>query len=214
MHIPDWDDHDVFEDRLDESLSARIKAELDPLEYLLWADRPAPPRAVRIPFVPVLFVAVVAGLSGFSLAAMFGLVNQAWIDPRTLAVALGLAPCILGGMILAHTASLVFRRWLKGRRLARTIYAVTDRRAIVARIESPDGELRAASLRAGELVDTRRFENPDGSGDLFFLGTGQDQWLPIRFLEVPRVGLVESLVREALLDREQEQWESGTTGSF
>jgi hypothetical protein len=213
MHIPYWDHEDELDDRLGESLSALIKAELDPLEYLLWADRPAPPRTVRIPFVPALFVAVLAGLSGFSLAAMFGLVGQAWIDLRTLALALGLAPSILGGMILAHMASRLVRRWLKGRRLSRMVYAITDRRAIVARIESPDGELHASSLRAGEVVDTRRFENPDGSGDLFFLGKGKDQWLPIGFLEVPRVGLVESLVREALLDREQEWWRFGTTST-
>src|SRR3954454_21363720 len=106
MHLPSWDDPDELEDRLDESLEARIKAELDPHEYLLWADRPTLPRAVRIPFVPALFVAVLAGLSGFSLAAMFGLVVQAWIDIRTLALALGLAPSILGGMIVAYLARL------------------------------------------------------------------------------------------------------------
>jgi hypothetical protein len=144
---------------------------------------------------------------------MFGLVGQAWIDLRTLALALGLAPCVLGGMILTHTASRLVRRWLEGRRLSRMVYAITDRRAIVARITSPDGELHAASLRAGEVVDTRRFENPDGSGDLFFLGWGKDHWLPFGFLEVPRVGLVESLVREALLDREQEWWKLGTTAN-
>jgi hypothetical protein len=214
MHIPSWDDSDELADRLGESLSARIKAELDPMEYLLWADRPALPRAVRIPSVPALFVAVLAGLSGFSLAAMFGLVGQAWIDPRTPALALGLAPCILGGMILAHLASLGIRRWLRGRRLARLVYAITDHRAIVARIESPNGELRAVSLHPGEVIDTRRFENPDGSGDLFFLGEGKDHWLPFGFFEVPRVGFVESLVRETLLDREQEWWKFGTTGAY
>jgi hypothetical protein len=70
MHFSSWDDPDDLEDRLDESLQARIKAELDPHEYLLWADRPSLPRAVMIPFVPALFVSVLAGLSGFSLAAM------------------------------------------------------------------------------------------------------------------------------------------------
>ena len=70
------------------------------------------------------------------------------------------------------------------------------------------------SLQPGEVVDTRRFENPDGSGDLYFLGEGHDQWLPIGFLEVPQVGLVEALVRETLLDAEdQDWWKFGTAGA-
>jgi hypothetical protein len=172
------------------------------------------PKAVKIPFVPALFVSVLAGLSGFSLAAMFGLVGQAWIDTRTLALALGLAPCIFGGMIVAHLVSLGIRRWLRCRQLARLVYAITDHRAIVARIKSPDGALQAESLHPGEVVDTRRFENPDGSGDLFFLGKGKDHFLPFGFLEVARVGFVESLVRETLLDRDQEWWKFGTTGAY
>ena len=95
-------------------------------------------------------------------------------------------------MIVAHLISLGIRRWLKCRRLARLVYAVTDHRAIVARIESPVGSVAGDSRSGpGEVVDTRRFENPDGSGDLFFLGKASDQWLPLGFLEVPRVGLVE-----------------------
>jgi hypothetical protein len=161
----------------------------------------------------VVFVSVLAGLSGFSLAALFGLVGQAWIDPRTVMFALGLAPCVLGGMIIAHLISMAVRRWLKRRRLTRLVYAVTDHRAIVAHIDSPSGDLQTVSLHPGEVFDTRRFENPDGSGDLYFLGQGIDQWLPIVFLEVARVGLVEALARETLLDREQEWWRFGTAGA-
>lgn len=213
MHIPSWENPDELDVRLSESLRTQIKAELDPREYLLWADRPSLCRTVRIPFVPALFVSVLAGLSGFSLAAIFGLVGQAWVDLRTLAVALGLAPCILGGMILVHLAVLSLRRWSRCRRLSRMVYAITDHRAIVARIEPSSGTLRAVSLHPGDVVDTRRFDNPDGSGDLFFLGEGRDQFLPIGFLEVPRVGFVESLVRETLLG-EQEWWKFGTSGVY
>ena len=108
----------------------------------------------------------------------------------------------------------MIRRWLKRRRLARLVYAVTDHRAIVARVEASSGDVEAFSLRPGEVVDTRRFENPDGSGDLFFLGEGRDQWLPLGFLEVPRVGLVEMLARETLIDAEQDWWKHGASGVF
>ena len=164
--------------------------------------------------MPALFVSVLAGLSGFSLAAMFGLVGQAWIDPRMVLLALVLAPCVLGGMIVAHLISLGVRRWLKRRRLTRLVYAVTDHRAIVAQIDGPSGDLRAVSLHPGEVTDTRRFENPDGSGDLYFLGDGHDEWLPTVFLEVPQVGFVEALARETLLERDHEWWKFGTAGRW
>jgi hypothetical protein len=211
--VPSWEDSEELADRLGEWTLGRIKAELDPAEYLLWADRPLLPGFVRIPPMPAVFVSVLAGLSGFSLAALFGLVGQAWLDPRTVLLALGLAPCVLGGMILAHLISLGVRRWLKRRRLIRLVYAVTDHRAIVAQIDGPSGDLRAVSLHPGEVSDTRRFENPDGSGDLYFLGDGHDEWLPTVFFEVPRVGFVEALARETLLDRDQEWWKFGTAGA-
>ncbi len=194
---PSWEDSEEITDRLGESILGRIKAELDPTEYLLWADRPRLPRSVRIPPMPALFVSALAGLSGFSLAALFGLVGQAWVDPRMVLLALGLAPCVLGGMIVAHLISLGVRGWLKRRRLTHLVYAVTDHRAIVAQIDGPTGDLRAVSVHPGEVTDTRRFENPDGSGDLYFLGDGQDEWLPTVFFEVPQVGFVEALARDA-----------------
>ncbi|MFO0891690.1 MAG: hypothetical protein U0790_21415 [Isosphaeraceae bacterium] len=129
MREPGWEDPDEFGEPPEEGLIGMVKAELDPTEYLLWADRPSLPRAKPIPLVPAVFVSVVAGLSGFSLAAMFGLVGQAWSDWRTLALVFGLAPAVLGGMILAHQAGLVLRRWLARRELSRLVYAVTDHRA-------------------------------------------------------------------------------------
>ena len=44
MSIPSWDDSDEPGDRLGEDIFSRIKAELDPTELLLWADRPLAPR--------------------------------------------------------------------------------------------------------------------------------------------------------------------------
>jgi hypothetical protein len=212
MHESSWDETEDLVDQLGEHLIGLVKAELDPTEYLLWADRPGLPPARPIPLMPVLFVSVVAGLSGFSLAAMFGLIGPDWLDRRTLILAFGLAPAVLGGMIVAHLISLVVRRWLKGRRLARLVYAVTDHRAIVARIEPVSGELSSWSLCRGEVMDTRRFENPDGSGDLYFLGREGDPWLPLGFLEVPRVGRVEALARETLLDVDQDWWKFCAAG--
>lgn len=206
-----WGEFDDI-DSCGDDLRGRIKSALDPTEYLLWVDRPLLPRPLRVPFVPALFVSVIAGLSGFSLAAMFGLIGQGWGDQFSVLLALGLAPVVLGGMIGVHLVSLAIRRSIKRRRLARLIYALTDRRAIVARVESKSGLIDSHSLHPGEVVDIRRFENPDGSGDLYFLGRGRDSWLPFDFLEVPRVGLVESLARETLLSGD-DWWRFGTAGA-
>jgi hypothetical protein len=214
MSNPSWHDCDELGDRLGEGLFGRIKAELDPTEFLLWADRPLSPPPLRVPLVPALLISILAGLSGFSLAALFGLIGEDRLNLWTLALALGLGPCVLGGMIVGQLISLVIRRWLKRRRLARLVYAVTDHRAIVARIDDSSGELMSCSLRPGEISDTRRFENPDGSGDLYFLGQGLDHWLPFGFLEVPQVGLVEGLVRDTLLNAEEDWWKLGSAGAY
>lgn len=206
-------DVDELTDRA-ENLSARFKAVLEPAEYLLWADRPLPPRPIRVPFVPALFVSVVAGLSGFSLAAMFGLVGQAWMGHGPLIVALGLGPAVLGGMIFAQLISRLIRRRLERRRLSRLAYAVTDLRAIVARVGPSFGIIDSESLWCGQVADTRSFANPDGSGDLFFLGSGRDDWIPFEFHEVPRVGFVESLVRETLIDDGRDWWKRGPVGAW
>ena len=108
MDDPSWDEFDLV-DRMGEDLFGRFKAMLEPTEYLIWADRPLLPRPVCIPFVPALFVSMVAGLSGFSLAAMFGLISQDWMDHSRMILALGLAPAVLGGMIVVHLISLGVR---------------------------------------------------------------------------------------------------------
>src|SRR4051812_21641269 len=110
MHDSSWRDRDHFEGDFSDDLLGRLKAELPPVEYLLWADRPSLPAMRKLPFMPVLFVAVVTGLSGYALAAMFGIIQQPQIDPRLIVLALVLAPSVLACFI---AADLVWRgiRW-------------------------------------------------------------------------------------------------------
>ncbi|WP_165228524.1 hypothetical protein [Aquisphaera insulae] len=194
-------------DRPGEALVGLIREEISPTEYLLWADRPGCPPPIRIPPVPLVFISAMAGLSGLALAGMFGLANQAMIDTRLLAVAMGLGPAVLGGLIVLQLIVRAIRSFLRRRLLSRLVYAVTDQRAIIGRIDASPGDRLAHSLWRGSVADTRRFENPDGSGDLFFLGHGLENWLPIGFTEVPSVGLVEALARETLIDGAPEDWE-------
>jgi hypothetical protein len=58
---------------IDGDLRAAIKAELEPCETLLWVARACPPPVPAIEVVPALFTALLCGLSGFALAAMYGI---------------------------------------------------------------------------------------------------------------------------------------------
>ena len=100
MHAPSWHDPDELDALLGEGLLSLIKSALDPTEYLIWADRPVRPAPFCLPFLPAFFVSVLTSLSGFSLAAIFGLIGDDRIDLRTLIIALGLGPCVLDGMII------------------------------------------------------------------------------------------------------------------
>ena len=203
MYDEPWVDSEELDDRLGEGLLGRIKSELTPWSicsgptgprFLLRCGSPSCPPC-SFPWWPDSAASPWPPCSDSSA-------RPGWTN-ATLILALGLAPLVLGGMIVAHLISLAIRRLLKRRRLARLVYAVTDHRAIVGRVEARSGEMQAFSLRPGDVVDTRRFENPDGSGDLFFLGQGNDQWLP---LGLPRGSLAlawsRCLVRETLIDTE------------
>jgi hypothetical protein len=114
--------------------------------------------------------------------------------------ALSLAPPVLGGFIIfdliRRTVAWVGSRW----RLARTIYAVTDQRAIIAQVGSTAGELHLFSFLPGMIDGTTRFEYPDGSGDVYFEGLGKLARGPVGFLGIRAVRRVEALVRETLID--------------
>ena len=210
MAIPPWQDRDAEEPPpADESLDRWVQELLEPVEYLLWTDRPRRPEAPRIAAVPAVFAGAIAGLSGFALAALFGLVGHEEPEGGSWFITLGLAPTVLGSMLTAHLIAKWLRHWRKCQKLAELWYAVTDQRAIIARLDSRLGSLQAQSIRPDMITDVCRFENPDGSGDLHFLDEGEDRWLPVGFFEVSRVDRVEALVREALLDSESTWRRSG-----
>jgi hypothetical protein len=92
------------------------------------------------------------------------------------------------------------------RRVGQMAYVVTDRRVIFFEPAFPSGR-KVVSLRAGEIGPLERIERNDGSGDIVFgvpifarLGEGATV-MPRRFVGIPQVREVESLVRRTLLDK-------------
>lgn len=201
MHSTGGYEPDDFDDEPDgDAFRGGLRASLSPGESLLWSARPRLPRIRKIAVIPALFVTILTGLSGVSLAAMLGLLDQPESSPLVMLTAFCLAPAVLGGFILLdlgrRIALWVASRW----RLARTVYAVTDERAIIALAGSTAGDLQLFSFLPGMLEGTTRFEYPDGSGDLYFEGLGKLARGPVGFVGIRCVRRVEELLRETLID--------------
>jgi hypothetical protein len=187
-------------------LDARVRAELQRDEQLLWVGQPLPGRFARsgcflalfgVPFTAfalfwmgVASIGVFAGGGLFACFPLFGL--------PFLAVGLGM---------------LTSPYWLR-QKAKRTCYALTGRRAIVWNA-GWWGSVEIRSYEPSQLTRIRRVEYPDGSGDLVFeelitLGTDSDGHRTSNtrrygFMAIQRVHEVEELLRKALLSSGEEK---------
>jgi len=194
---------DDISDGLADDLRARIKAEIEPGERLLWAARSSPPPVpldagtVFSVVAVVLLLAAVVGI--FILRAdAFGYLRLPLKDGLFAGLLASLVGCALAiGKIYA---------WIKSRaeqrRRANVCYAVTDRRAVFLIPEPKTDAVRVIVLPRGEIADLVRVEHPDGFGTLE-LSTpsfaGRLPWYPLGFQNIPKVRRVEQIVRTNLM---------------
>jgi hypothetical protein len=170
-------------------LADRVARELEPDEKLLWAGQPRLDLATRPAYLLVPFGCF---FTGFSLL---------WIVGAGLMTLGLLAPCGLP-FIAVGIGMLASPVWLRS--MARkTIYAVTDRRAIVWQ-PGWFGRVAVQSFTAAGLGQMSRVERADGSGDLVFqvhtTGYGDNTRTERRgFLAIDHVKEVEDLVRKTLV---------------
>jgi len=185
---------------LSDEQRAWLKSDLAPGELVLWAQRACPPPAPRIAAFPALFTAVLCGLSGFALMVVYGIYGLRVMDAREMLIFLGLAPAALGSVILLGLVG----RWLQHIRtrwrLARTFYVLTNDRAILGTDEVDAGMIEARSVTGAMFDDTICIEHHDGSGDVFFVGDGEDLQPEMGLIGISRARQVEELVRGTLLD--------------
>jgi hypothetical protein len=185
-------------DELDDPITD-IKADLWPGESVLWSERPALPRLRRFRAIPLLFVAVVSGLSSVSLAAIFGALRPGAVPTEAVLFVVALGPLALGGLIAAYAfhglCGWAARRWA----LARTVYAITDQRVIIGRYDSRR-RLTFFSLIPGMIADTSSFEYADGTGDLLFEGVQLSTRRAVGFFGIHGVRSVDRLLHETLID--------------
>jgi len=109
-----------------------------------------------------MFLALLFGV-GFGL---IGLLGYLYPDPQDDAPTVGMM--VFGGIIMA-LGLLSLPLFLRNARLAaqNTIYAITDRRAIILCVHR-DGSITERDYRGDELVHLARKEYKDGSGTLTF----------------------------------------------
>jgi hypothetical protein len=188
------------------SLYQMALRELDPNEKVLWAGQPSAGRfALR--GVPVAVMGVF--VTGF---AVFWVAMALWITSGFDVPLLILFPLFGLIFVFAGLAMIFSPLWLI-HKAHRTVYVLTDRRAIIF-----DGgfSTRVRSFSPAALGDLERHERSDGSGDLIFAreqhyspgyyaGTAGHggHWVPgrttvktIGFHAIPDVRHVEQLVRQ------------------
>jgi hypothetical protein len=186
---------------VDPMLRPFVESELLAGEQLVWAAQPVP-RGVTAGNVAIILFAI-----PWTAFAIFW-TTMAFVGTRaetghngfgamSLCFPLFGVPFILIG--LAMFASPLFVR----RSLKRTVYAITNRRALVFSPTFVSGR-RVQSFEPERLTSMERIERRDGSGDLIFeqfitrRGSGT-QTTRRGFMSVPRVREVEETLRKTLL---------------
>jgi len=184
----------MHDNNLPREVAALVGAELQPGERITWAGQPMPWRFARRNIGIFLFgipwtafaIFWVAGTSGFKLPDFSD--SAGWFP-------LFGVPFVLSGFGMLSTPY-----WMR-RKARRTAYVVTDERALII-----DGSWwRSTTIRSFEprrLGDIRRDQNPDGSGNLIFErtwdndGDGGNQFTEHCFLAIRDVKTVERLIRQ------------------
>jgi hypothetical protein len=199
---------DDFESRRDEELSdnledeqwSLLKGKLAPGEDVLWTERAGLPHAPTLAVFPAFFTAMLCGLSGYALMVVFGIYGLREVGPVARAVLTGLPPAVLGLVIFIG----LLGRWDDFRRtrdrLSRTLYVLTNHRALVGTHRSREEPNRLCSLTPDLFDDTLCYENPDGSGDVLFVKQGAVLPPEIGFVGVSDARRVELLVRDTLIN--------------
>ncbi len=193
---------DFFADNLDggalsERLKGLIEGELEDAEDIRWIGQPTPRLFARRSLPIVLFGIPWTAFAVFWIAGAAGFKVPNFNQGADLFPLFGIPFVLIGfGMLSAPL-------WML-RKSRRTVYVVTDRRAIIF-----DGGLHSTTIRsywaAAHLGDLRRNQRDDGFGDLIFDrrvshdSDGKAQQTDVGFFAIPEVKAVENLVRGILV---------------
>lgn len=186
---------------------ARVQSELLPGERLAWAAQPVPRLYARGGWAISIFGVFFGGFALFWIAAAGGM---AWFAHEAAGPAGGVVSCFpLFGIpfLLVGLGMLTAPVWMR-KAAARTVYAITDRRAIICRGKALGG-VEVSSFQPADLQTLTRVERADGGGDLVFRETVHTSYdsdgdrrttrTRVGFIGVAGVREVEAVLRQTLL---------------
>jgi hypothetical protein len=193
---------EIVDGELREDDRARVKAELDTTERLLWLGRPIPTSdPLGRSFAVFAVLDAIAWVAAASCIITVG--RQGWGNGDAAGAVV--AALAVAGFLTLGLALFFLNRRLARVRLGGTLYALTDRRAIIWKPSPRPGSVEVHSVARGGVKRVYRVEYPDGSGDVIFHQPTEAEgyWTPPGFEKVPEVVRVERLVRESLLSAER-----------
>jgi hypothetical protein len=180
-------------------LQRQLDGELRPGEKLLWAEQPLPGAFTRQSLGKVIFGIPFTAFAVFWMYAAAGGLDHSSHrahGPPVFFSLFGIPFLLIGlGMLTSPI-------WTR-RKTLRTLYAVTDQRAIILEI-SIAGAVKSQTFMPAHLTSMTRIERADGSGDLVFeqvLQAAGKGSVTIRrgFIGISQVRQVEDLIMNTLL---------------
>lgn len=182
---------------IDERSRTRIESELAPPERLLWSGRPIPGSGEDRRLLVILGLTLIGLAAGAAVYYLMWLMTADFGDDFLRNVAGGFYGAAIYFAVLLGAGN-ALERCFRARRVG-TLFALTDRRAIVWHPGRSRGGVEVYSFPLGSLDSVHRLEKPDGSGDLAFLPVVERPFGPPRgFTRVADVASLDALFREAM----------------
>lgn len=181
------------DDFLPVELATLVDAELGKGERIVWIGQPIPSRLARSTLPIVLFGIPVTAFAFFWIVTASGIRGLGFPGPSCFFVLFGI-PFVLVGLGMLTSPVWMYLK------AGRTVYAVTDRRALVI-----DGGLfggmTVRSFEPASMTGLTRTQFADGSGNLIFQreyrpGGRHGRFIAIGFFAIPDVKAVEDHIRE------------------
>ena len=186
-------------DDLPDDVKQRVADELASGETVTWAGRANPTRMMLPTLAIMLFAIPWTAFAVFWTGMAFWMTNQAPQAPGPVGPFFSICFPLFGLPFIAVGIGMMSAPYWMRRLAARTVYVVTNRRAIL--FQAGFQGMTVRSFGPDQLKTMYRTERADGSGDIVFreIGTitndGDRQLNRLGFFGIPEVRYVEELLK-------------------
>jgi hypothetical protein len=205
--------HDMISEELPHGLAAILARELEPKEKVVWVGQPD-----EVAFMRRSIGSFLVGIPFFAFAVFWtrGAVSSGMARAADGNAGFPWFFLLWGAMFVAVGAGMLLSPLWSWWLARHTLYAVTDRRALL--IEAP-GRRRIQAYSGERLLNSVRVEDKYGRGDLILERLavagrrGSTRIKEVGFFGLDNVKHVEQLVR-ATVDRDRRPWPDGRLPEF